>query len=659
MRPITRLLVANRGEIARRVFRTAREMGIGSVAVYARPDAGLPFVREADTAIALDGDTAAESYLDIAKLIAAARRSGADAVHPGYGFLSENAAFARAVIEAGMTWVGPHPEAIAAMGDKLEARHLAVKAGVPVLPAIELPGGELPTAGVESLGLPILVKAAGGGGGRGMRVVTSASGLPGAIASARREARNAFGNDTVFLERYVEHARHIEVQVLGDKHGNLVHCFERECSIQRRHQKIIEEAPSPGVTPELRARLGDAALRIARAIGYDSAGTVEFIVDADTDHDFYFLEVNTRLQVEHPVTEEVTGLDLVREQLRVAMGQPLEFSQGELRLSGHAIEARLYAEDPAKNFLPAAGTVLAFVPPPEPAARFESGVESGSQVSVYFDPMLAKVIVHAPTRDEAAGRLALVLERLRIPGLTTNRDFLVNSLRHEAFLSGNTTTRFIDQHRPSPSREPGPTDLRFAAVAAAIQGQAERRAGAGVSRTIGSGWRNNPSAMQSVAFRCGETGLTVEYRSRPGGTFEVGFGDECVEARLHGSADGRLDLEVDGERRQIAVLRDGETWHTHDGRFEIALTELPRFPERGELEVAGGYTAPMPGKVIAVHVKAGDRVEKNQVLLVLEAMKMEHHVTAAAAGTVHEVHVAPGEQVDGGAVMVTMEEAQS
>ena len=435
---INTLLIANRGEIARRIMRSAREMGLRTVAVYADGDAAAPFVAEADEAIALGGRSAAETYLDTAKLLDAARRSGADAVHPGYGFLSENAGFARAVAEAGVIWVGPSADAIAAMGDKLAAKRTMDAAGLATLPSFEIePGADL-TGPAETIGYPLLVKAAAGGGGKGMRVVEAAGDLAAAVEAARREAAAAFGDDTVFLERWLPKTRHVEIQVLGDGHGNLVHCFERECSIQRRHQKIIEEAPSPALDEELREAMGAAAIHAAAAVGYTSAGTVEFLL---SEGQFWFLEMNTRLQVEHPVTEAICGIDLVREQLRIAQGESLGVSQADLRIDGHAIEARLYAEDPANDFLPATGTVLAWEPPASPAARFDSGIETGSEVGIEFDPLLAKVIAHAPTRREAALRLARVLERTRVQGLTTNRDFLVATLRQPAFLDGDTHDR--------------------------------------------------------------------------------------------------------------------------------------------------------------------------------------------------------------------------
>ena len=461
--PIESLLVANRGEIARRVFASARSMGIRCVAVFVDADQDAPFVVDADEAVRLS-----TTYLDGAAIIAAALAAGADAIHPGYGFLSENAGFAASVINAGLTWVGPSPAVIEGMGDKLAAKRAAVAAAVPTLPSTE----DADVA--DQLGYPLLVKAAAGGGGKGMRVVDRAEDLREAVASARREAAGAFGDDRVFLERYIAHARHIEIQILGDLHGALVHLGERECSIQRRHQKIIEESPSPMVDDAMRSAMGSAALRLAGAISYQSAGTVEFVVD-DATSEFFFLEVNTRLQVEHPVTEAVTGIDLVREQLRIAGGEPLGYEQSDVSWTGHAIEARLYAEDAAHGFLPATGTLHAFEPAAQPVVRWDSGVVTGSVVSVAFDPMLAKVIAHAPTRTEAALRLASALQLLHIAGVTTNRHFLATSLRHPTFLAGELTTDFIDRVAPDAELVLDDAELQRTATAAALWMQNRNR----------------------------------------------------------------------------------------------------------------------------------------------------------------------------------------
>ncbi len=662
---ITRLLVANRAEIARRIFRSAREMGIATVTVYADGDADAPFVAEADEAIALDGRSSTETYRDIEKVLAAAARTGADAVHPGYGFLSENADFARAVTDAGLVWVGPSPEAIAAMGDKLSAKRLMREAKVPTLEAVELGEGADLAAAAE-VGFPALVKAAAGGGGRGMRVVESEAELAAAVEGARREAAAAFGDGTVFLERWLSSSRHVEIQILGDLQGNLVHCFERECSIQRRHQKIIEEAPSPVVSDELRARMGAAAVAAGQAIGYSSAGTVEFLVEQPADGsaptDFWFLEVNTRLQVEHPVTEEITGLDLVREQLRVAQGEALGFAQEDLAIRGHAIEARLYAEDPANDFLPQTGRVQCWQPAPGMNARFDSGIESGSDVGIEFDPMLAKVIVGAATRREAALRLARVLETTRVQGIRTNRDFLVATLRSPEYLAGDTTTDFIERVAPEPVRLPSAGEVVAAGICAVMAAQHDRRQAARIHPTITSGWRNTVMPYERADFMTAAGGaLRIEYGIQRDGRFDTrATAGDCepsrhmVELRRR-TADG-VEIVIDGRRFRATVTADGDRWLVHGPEGDVELRELPRFPVAGLETVAGGLTAPMPGKVISTHAAVGDRVESGQLLLVLEAMKMEHRVTAPAPGTVSEFRVGEGEQVGNGELLVVIDE---
>ncbi len=653
-KPITRLLVANRGEIARRIMRSARDRGISTVAVYADSDAQAPFVKEADVAIALRGATSTDTYLNVEKVLAACRRSGADALHPGYGFLSENAAFAEAVTAAGITWVGPSPAAIRAMGDKLSAKRIMQKAEVPTLPAQELKAGEDAAAAAKKIGYPVLIKASAGGGGRGMRIVQEPRELEAAISSARREAGSSFGDDTVFIERYLAVSRHVEIQILGDLHGNLVHCFERECSIQRRHQKIIEEAPSPALTPALRARMGDAAVAAGRAIGYASAGTVEFLVDGD---DFWFLEVNTRLQVEHPVTEEITGLDLVREQLRIAEGEPLGYSQDDLSITGHAIEARVYAEDPISGFLPTPGHVMVWAPSTAAQARFDSGVESGSEIGIEFDPMMAKVIVHAPTRREAALRLARVLETTRIHGLTTNRDFLVATLRTPEFLAGDTTTDFIDRVKPSRVRAVGRDELHEALIAIVIEAQAQRRAAATLMKTVRSGWRNSVTPPQRSSFRHDGTEVLVAYQSRRGGTFVVRIADTDYTVMPYAAGTGRVDVDIDGLRVSAMVECRGSAWFVSGSRGDVAIEELPRFVPPGAKEFQGGMTAPMPGKVVETFVKPGDAVEKGQLLVILEAMKMEHRITAPIDGAVDAVKVSAGEQVANGQVLIVLSAA--
>jgi propionyl-CoA carboxylase alpha chain len=637
---VTAVLVANRGEIARRVFRTARSMGLRCVAVFADADADAPFVADADEAVRLPG-----GYLDGAAVIAAALATGADAIHPGYGFLAENADFAEAVEAAGLTWVGPPADVVRTMGDKLAAKAAAEAAGVPTLPSSADPsdGG--------SVGYPLLVKAVAGGGGKGMHLVESADHLDEAVASAQREALGAFGDDRVFLERYIAHSRHLEIQIVGDAHGGLVHLGERECSIQRRHQKVIEESPSPFADDALRAAMAEAALRLAGGIGYCSAGTVEFLVDDDTG-EFFFLEVNTRLQVEHPVTEEVTGIDLVREQLRVAAGEPLGWSQDDLTSTGHAIEARLYAEDPAHGFLPATGTLHAFEPADEPAVRWDSGVEQGSRVTVDFDPMLAKVVAHGPTRSEAAGRLALALERLHLGGVTTNRDFLVATLRHKAFLAGDTTTDFIERHAPAPSAPRSPDEVDRAAVVAALWLLGRNRADAGVLAHAPAVWRNSRLPDERVAFTHGDDEVEVGYRAERDGSFTV---NGTSSVRLHRWSAHDIDVEVDGRRSVSRVTRaDGRIWvQVPSGTVGFGI--IPRFTVPGTEEVHGGLVAPMPGVILELRAGPGDRVAAGETLVVMEAMKMEQHISAPEDGTITEVLVALGQQVEKGTALMVLE----
>lgn len=644
--PIRSVLVANRGEIARRVFRTARSMGMRCIAVFVDADADAPFVQEADEAVRLP-----DSYLDAEAVLAAAQRTGAEAIHPGYGFLSENAAFARAVTEAGIRWVGPSPDVIESMGDKIAAKRVAVEAGVPTLPSSEDPAADAPTI-EATVGYPLLVKASAGGGGKGMRIVESAVDLADAVQSAQREALSGFGDETVFLERYVASSRHVEIQILGDAHGNVVHLGERECSIQRRHQKIVEESPSPIIDAEMRTAMGEAALSLARHMGYESAGTVEFLVD-DVTREFFFLEVNTRLQVEHPVTEEVTGIDLVREQLRVAGGAELGYDQGDIDWTGSAIEVRLYAEDPDNDFLPATGTLSAYRPADEPTVRWDSGVEEGSVVGVDFDPMLAKVIAHAPTRAEAAGRLALTLERMHLGGVVTNRDFLVATLRNEAFLAGDTTTDFIERVDPAGSQ--AAPDTAIAAIVAAMWIQGRNRADDRVWGFARSNFRTGSLPPQSIEFETAtDETHRIEYSLRRNGGFTLGSGEIVL---VHEWTPDDIELEIDGRRLRAAVtVADGVGYVTL-GRTTVTLPVKPRFAIPGSELPTGGLVAPMPGSVIELRCEIGDTVAAGQVLVVLEAMKMEHHITAPFDGTVTELPIAVGDQVENGALLLTIEES--
>ena len=660
---ITTLLIANRGEIARRIIRTAHEMGIRTVAVYSEPDADAPYVVEADCAVPLAGASASETYLDQGQLLAAARATGANAIHPGYGFLSENAAFAEACAAAGYVWVGPPAEAIRQMGLKVVAKAIAREASVPTLPDATITGDDASDweAAARSVGYPLLVKASAGGGGKGMRRVERARELKDALAGARREAQNSFGDATVFLERYLAAPRHIEVQVFADMRGHVIHLYERECSIQRRYQKVIEEAPSLAVTPELRERLVAASVALAQAIGYVGAGTVEYLVDGDQ---FYFLEVNTRLQVEHPVTEAITGLDLVRWQIQVARGEPLPLEQHEVVCQGHAIEARLYGEDPSAGFLPTFGRLVCFAPGPTPGVRYDAGVVSGSEISPYYDPMLAKVIVHAPSRAEAARRLARALNELRVHGVRTNRDFLVATLRHPDFLAGATTTDFIAQRPELLAAQPSPATQDahlLATVAALAQRRRDERA---VQSFAPSGWRNAPAQGQRVSFATTDGAVSavvyrIDSRRRPLRlTLTRGQGDgaSSLEADALAVAPESVRLVIDGVHHVCHVNVVGDVVYVNSAGGQTELRELPRFVEPEAAAVARGPVAELPGAVVAVAVASGDRVAAGQTLVVIEAMKMEHQITAHVNGVVERLLVGVGDKVNAHQLLVILRE---
>jgi acetyl-CoA carboxylase biotin carboxylase subunit len=659
---IRKVLVANRGEIARRIMRTCREMGISTVAVFSDADEAMPFVRDADEAVRIGPAPSAESYLRVDRILEAAKQTGADAIHPGYGFLSENEAFAQACVDAGVIFIGPTPDAIRSMGSKKEAKRIVSEAGVPVVPGYDGARQDTETLAEKAreVGFPVLLKASAGGGGKGMRVVREDKNLEDMVESAKREAKGAFGDDTMLIEKYVDSPRHVEVQILGDAQGNLVHLFERECSIQRRHQKIIEESPSPALTPELRAEMGEAAVKVGKAIGYRNAGTVEFILSPNGK--FYFLEVNTRLQVEHPVTECVTGLDLVREQIRVAQGEPLPFTQDELTMQGAAVECRIYAEDPANGFLPQSGPIVDWHLPPMDGLREDGGVETGSHVGIHYDPMLAKIITYDRDRTGALRRMIRALETLSVQGITTNQGFLLKVLRHPEFVAGRFDTHFIDTHMRDDLQVALPDGVVREAAVAATLADVERRRGAGPLAHVPAGFRNNRWAPQWVEYDGpGGHPVRVEYWHSGGDRFEVRVGEgEFADTRLVAcTRDGRayqVRVELDGLRRRWRVVRAGDVWHVQGSAGSIMLAEKPRFPDPAAEAAAGGCVAPMPGKVIQIRVEAGQHVNQGDVLVVMEAMKMEHSVAAPADGTVEKVHVADGDQVDGGDLLVTLDE---
>ena len=635
MRSIEKVLIANRGEIALRVMRTCREMGIATVAVYSDADAAAPFVRFADEAVRIGPPPARESYLVINNLLDAARKTGADAIHPGYGFLSENAAFSEAVTEAGLIFIGPPAHVIAKLGSKQQAKQIAQAAGVPVVPGYR--EGDDP----KTFEYPLLVKASAGGGGKGMRIVRAPGELAEAMERARGEAKSSFGDDTLLLEKYIERPRHIEIQILGDSHRKVVHLWERECSIQRRHQTVVEETPSVALDAARRAAMGKAAVELGLAVGYIGAGTVEFI--ADQAGQFYFLEVNTRLQVEHPVTELTTGLDLVREQIRIARGEYLGYDAAPPQ-RGAAIEVRLCAEDPERDYLPTTGTVHALDIPT--TVRADVGISAGSEIGIHYDSMLGKLIAHAPTRREAAQVLRRALDELWLPGLVTNREHLAKILAHPAYLAGEIDTHFLERHAGElAARAPGLDRLRVAAVALVLHGIASRREG---SPLAPPGWRNVRVADQQVTYTLGEnTEVSAGYRPTEDGGVAIAIGGKTTQVSAFGLDGDKLwFVEGDGHRRTARVIvRGAKAWVQSEG-LTLALTEQPRFPELGSRVVAGGLIAPMPGKVVKVLVDAGQEVAAGTPLVVLEAMKMEHTVRSADAGTVRAIHVVVGEQVD-------------
>ena len=695
-----RLLIANRGEIACRVIRTARRLGIRCIAVFSDADAGTLHVEMADEACRIGPAPARESYLDIEAILGAAERTGADAIHPGYGFLSENADFAEACAARGIAFVGPPAGAIRAMGSKSEAKRRMAEAGVPLVPgyhgADQSP--ERLRREAEAIGWPVLLKASAGGGGRGMRAVEQAEDFDAALAGAKREAAAAFGDDAMLIERYVAEPRHVEVQVFADRHGSFVHLFERDCSAQRRHQKVIEEAPAPGIERERRAAMCEAALAAARAIGYEGAGTVEFLLDRSGE--FWFMEMNTRLQVEHPVTELVTGTDLVEWQLRVAGGEPLPLAQDQIGLRGHAIEARLYAEDAARGFLPSTGRLVHLRLPeaeapagtgaavgaengtlPASGVRVDAGVRAGDTVSMHYDPMIAKVIAWAPDRDAAADRLAGALAATEVVGLTANAGFLRSLVAHPQFRAGDFHTRLIeerpDEFRPADVGEYGDDDLAVAAWAAATRDDTMSKEGSGGAGIPGDGdgrgdpwspwdrrdhWRLNGAGERIVRLRPrGEDDAIVEIAVRGGGMVTGARGYEVRlpsgrEASVRGApaASGRWEVTIDGARQPVTVVaRRGRLTVFRGGR-RLEFARHDPGAASGGLEMAGGLTAPMPGRIVSVLVEPGESVREGQAVLVLEAMKMEHTLVAPAAGTVEEVRFAPGDLVDEATELVVL-----
>ncbi len=639
-------------------------MGIRSVAIYSDADRGTPYTREADQAVHIGGNELASSYLDQDKIIATAKKIGADAIHPCFGFLSENAGFAQKVQDAGLIFIGPRPEAIDAMGSKSKAKDIMRKHDVPVIPGYQGEDQSVKRLSAEALkiGFPVLLKAAAGGGGKGMRIVEAEKELKASIEGAKREGLSSFGNDELIIEKYFPSSRHIEFQIFGDQHGNAIHILERECSIQRRYQKIIEESPSPALTDVLRSEMGEAAVRAAKSLNYDNAGTVEFILS--DKNEFFFLEVNTRLQVEHPVTEEITGLDLVQMQIEVAEGRPLSVTQEDIKGNGYAIECRLYAEDAANDFMPATGKILKWSTPEIDGLRIETGVESGSVISTHYDPMIAKLITHGKDRAEAQRKIAATLANLNCLGLTTNQDFLKAILANDDFQAGKYDTHFLLKQF-SYKKEQSPEAVEMASIAASAFDKAERDGKRTLLQNLPSGWRNNFYQPQHETFLNGLDEVLVKYhnsnytiviasdegaKQSPSNDYQVHIAEISGDDIL---------LELNGIQERFTVVRNGNDYfiqHAQNGT--VNLTRKERFPIKEAEKVKGGYISPMPGKVIKVLVEPGQEVKSGDGLLVLLSMKMENTICADEDGTVEDVYVNVEEDLEAGKLLLKMKETE-
>ena len=637
---INSILIANRGEIACRIIRTANEMGIKTIAVYEEADSNAIFVSMSDVAVKLRN-----GYLDADEIIDAAKKTGADAIHPGYGFLSENSIFARKVIRNNIIWIGPTPHVIKVMGDKIKAKELAIKANVPTLEKAES------IKDSKELGFPLLIKAAAGGGGKGMRIVNNKNELKDAVAAAKREAKAGFDDERVFIEKYIKKSRHIEIQILGDQHGNVIHLGERECSIQRRHQKIIEESPSPKLDDELREQIGNAAVKLAKKIKYQSAGTVEFILDENTN-EFWFLEVNTRLQVEHPVTEEVTGVDLVRAQINIAKNEYLELKQKDVEFNGHAVEVRLYAENPNNDFLPETGKIVCYEPYKNKSIRWDSGVQKGYEVGTNFDPMLSKVISWAPNRTDACLQLATALEKSCIGGVKTNKDFLVECIRHPEFLAGNTTSDFIEIQSPNRKKVLNDHDKNNLMIAGALWISQTNIKNKNKLRFIKHSWTNGRLPHQNISFQFENEVHQIKYSYT--NKESISILEKNVE--IISFDNEMLECVIDGIRSQYQIYRDEDRLFVFDSFNDIQLKVLPRFVDPSTSSIEGGLLAPMPGKISEVLIKKDQKVKAGQSLMIIEAMKMEQTIKSPNAGKISKIMVKKGQQVENGESLLVIDE---
>lgn len=637
---INSILIANRGEIACRIIRTANEMGIKTIAVYEEADSNATFVSMSDVAVKLKN-----GYLDADEIVDAAKKTGADAIHPGYGFLSENSIFARKVIRNNIIWIGPTPHVIRVMGDKIKAKELAIKAKVPTLEKAES------IKDSKQLGFPLLIKAAAGGGGKGMRIVNNKNELKDAVAAAKREAKTGFDDERVFIEKYIKKSRHIEIQILGDQHGNVIHLGERECSIQRRHQKIIEESPSPKLDDELREQIGNAAVKLAKKIKYQSAGTVEFILDENTN-EFWFLEVNTRLQVEHPVTEEVTGVDLVRAQINIAKNEYLELKQKDVEFNGHAVEVRLYAENPNNDFLPETGKIVCYEPYKNKSIRWDSGVQKGYEVGTNFDPMLSKVISWAPNRTDACLQLATALEKSCIGGVKTNKDFLVECIRHPEFLAGNTTSDFIEIQSPNRKKVLNDHDKNNLMIAGALWISQTNIKNKNKLRFIKHSWTNGRLPHQNISFQFENEVHQIKYSYI--NKESISILEKNVE--IISFDNEMLECVIDDIRSQYQIYRDEDRLFVFDSFNDIQLKVLPRFVDPSTSSIEGGLLAPMPGKISEVLIKKDQKVKAGQSLMIIEAMKMEQTIKSPNAGKISKIMVKKGQQVENGESLLVIDE---
>jgi len=656
MQNIQNILIANRGEIASRIIRTCRKMGIRSVAVYSEADKNAPFVAQADMAVFIGESSPSASYLDQDKIIATAKKTNTDAIHPGYGFLSENANFARRCAAEDIIFIGPHPEAIDAMGSKSKAKTLMQAHDVTTVPGYQGAAQDLDTLteAAKKIGFPLLLKATAGGGGKGMRIVHETKNLEAAIAAAKREALSAFGDDELIIEKYIASGRHIEFQIFGDQQGNIIHLLERECTIQRRYQKVIEESPSPVLTDALREQMGTAAVQAAQALHYDNAGTVEFIFDEKTQ-DFYFLEVNTRLQVEHPVTEEITGLDLVQMQIESAQGMPLRITQAEVVGRGYAIECRLYAEDAANDFLPVTGTILRFDTPKVEGLRIETAIQSDSTISIFYDPMIAKIIVWDESRQAAHRKMQYTLRHLVCLGMTTNQDFLLHILQNADFQEGKYDTHFIQNKiNLTNFAEKMTIDYAHAAIAATLFDWKNRESKRTMLKELPSGWRNNFYEPQQVTYLNENTELLVKYRHE-NDTFQFDIQAEKYVTTLIAANDDHIRVAINDIQYRFSITQKDNSFfihHTQTG--QIHLEEKARFPIKIAEKIKGGYEASMPSQIIKVLVQSGQSVQAGEGLVVLSSMKMENTIEANEDGTVEEVFVEAGANVEAGFLLLKM-----